>query len=130
MKLDGYRETYQFHTGKASEVARQLSFAGIALIWVFRNAPNALVAVPQQLVLPTKPFVIALALDLLQYLAGTIAWGTFVRHHEGAGTPADEELDASMYRNWPALAFFWGKMVAVLLAYYLVLQYLQIQLQL
>ena len=36
MKLSDYRETYYEFSGKASDVTRQLAFAGIAIVWIFK----------------------------------------------------------------------------------------------
>jgi hypothetical protein len=37
MKLKEYLETFYTFSEKTSNIARQLGFAGIALIWVFRG---------------------------------------------------------------------------------------------
>jgi len=37
-KLSDYWENFEEYTGKASDIARQLSFAGIALLWLLRNS--------------------------------------------------------------------------------------------
>jgi hypothetical protein len=36
MKLEKYLDTFYWFLGKTSDVARQLAFAAIAVIWVFR----------------------------------------------------------------------------------------------
>jgi len=37
MKLAQARGHYEYFSGKASDISRQLGFAGIALIWVFKT---------------------------------------------------------------------------------------------
>ena len=38
MKLSEYANVYAEFSGKASDVARQLAFAGLALVWLFRES--------------------------------------------------------------------------------------------
>ncbi len=48
MKLSDYRETYYEFSGKLSDVSRQLSFAGIALIWLFKLDSTPVPKVPDE----------------------------------------------------------------------------------
>ena len=83
MTLKDAREAYYTYTGNVSELARQLSFAGIGVIWVFRSkeAPSGFVWDPSLRWTATL-FVAALALDLLQYVYASLAWGVFHRQKE------------------------------------------------
>jgi hypothetical protein len=123
MTLEKYRETYYDLSAKASDIARQLSFAGIALIWVFRDGAPDPTSLPRVLLLPTTLLIAALACDLLQYIIGTAVWGAFARHQEKNGKKPDSALLAPGYFNWPALFFFWSKLVNVLAAYFLILRF-------
>lgn len=49
MQLKDTRESYQFFSGKASEIVRQLGFAGIAVIWVFKVTVGDRQIVPPEL---------------------------------------------------------------------------------
>ena len=40
-KLSEYKNDYYYFTGKLSEINRQIAFAGIALIWIFKNGENS-----------------------------------------------------------------------------------------
>ena len=62
-----------------------------------------------------------LALDLLQYVAGTVVWGAYNRWHDREGTDRDAEFLAPRWLNWPALAFFWLKLLGIVAAYVLLL---------
>ena len=117
MKLSDFRGDYYALSGKASDVARQLCFAGIALIWIFKPEKGGLLAVPVQLHTPAALFVVALAFDLLQYVLGSAIWGVFSRYHEWHGKKPDDLLEAPGYFNWPANFCFWGKLTLVLFAY-------------
>jgi len=124
MNINDYRETYYALSGKASDVCRQLAFAGIALIWIFKEDKGGPLAVPDALLLPAALFVIALALDLVQYVYGSLAWGAFSRYHEGRQISATAELSAPMYINWPTLFCFWLKLTLCIVSYALVLTHI------
>jgi hypothetical protein len=125
MNVTDYRETYYTLSGKASDISRQLSLAGIALIWIFKREKGGPLDVPGALLIPASLFIVALALDLLQYAIGTGIWGLYARYHENRDTAEDEELSAPIYFNWPALICFWLKIFFVVFAYFEVFQYIQ-----
>ncbi len=118
MNLKEYRKTYYELSGKASDIARQLAFAGIALIWVFKtqNADGAYV-LGRELLVSGALIIFALACDLLQYVAGTLIWGWYARYKEKQGVKPTALLRAPRYFTWPALGFFWAKIVLVVAAY-------------
>ena len=124
MNLADYRAAYYELSGKASDVARQLAFAGIALIWIFHpNGANP-IAVPALLVWPAALFICGLGFDLLQYMAGAFIWGAFQRYHEKRLGPENKKaLAAPAYFNWPGILFFWSKLLFVLAAYGMLLKY-------
>lgn len=125
MKLADYRSDYYAFSAKASEISRQLSFAGIALIWILR-AKSTEPTIPKELLLPAALFVVALALDLIQAIYSTFVWGVFSWYHEWRDKDPDRDLDAPSWFNWPALLFFWGKVLAVICAYVVALRYVWI----
>ena len=124
MKLKDAREFYYFHSGKTSDLVRQLALAGIAVIWLFKYEVIGVPKVPTQLLAPLVLIVLGLAFDLLQYAVATGIWGVFQRAKERAGVGEDAEFLAPPQLNWPALAFFWLKVVSICAAYYLLLQHL------
>ncbi len=124
MKVKDYRKDYQEFSGKLSDNARKLAFAGIAIIWIFKQEKEGTFILPGQLKLAMTMFVISLSLDLLQYIYQTILWGTFHRHYEKKLKSEDSELTASKYFNWPAIFFFWSKVIALVIGYILVLCFL------
>lgn len=120
MKLNEYRETYYEFSGKASDTARGLAFAGIAVVWVFRVDGSGDVAtmLPADLLRALGMLVAALALDLMQYVVAAAIWGSFSRLKETQlGKEYEGELSAPRYLNWPGLACFWGKLAALVSAY-------------
>lgn len=124
MKLSDYRNDYYFFSGKVSEIARQLGLAGLAVIWIFKIEKSGPLAVPSELYLPAKLFVVSLALDLLQYAVSTAIWGAFHRYHEWKEIKDDAELEAPSYFNWPSNCLFWGKLVLVLAGYLALYEYI------
>ncbi|WP_398494358.1 hypothetical protein [Variovorax sp.] len=124
MKLKDARDNYYYHSGKTSDLTRQLGLAGVAVVWLFKVDVKGVPTIPSELLLPLVLVVLCLALDLLQYACATAIWGVFNRFKESSGTAEDSDFDAPAQLNWPAIAFFWSKVVAVGVAYWFLLHYL------
>ena len=122
-KFKDYRADFYALSGKASDISRQLAFAGIAVVWIFKQQGNSVVSVPEGLLVPALLFVIALALDLLQYVVASITWGRFLILAERTDPEDDKVLEASSYANVPANILFMFKIASVLLGYFLVIRY-------
>lgn len=122
--LSDYLEDYQWFSAKASDVARQLNLAGIAVVWIFKAGGGSAPQIPKDLVLPLEIFSFALALDLLHYVAGAAIWGMFHRIHERRGYDPKKELRAPRQLNWLLLAFFWLKTSGVFVGYIFLIRYL------
>ena len=124
MELKEYLQAYYTYSEKASNITRQLGFAGIALIWVFRGTNTNELLVPHELILPGVFLILGLSCDLLQYVSGTLIWGLFHRMKEREGLEANDELKAPSWLNKPILFFFIAKMVAISVGYLLIFCYL------
>jgi hypothetical protein len=124
MKLKEYKEVYQEFSGKLSDNVRKLAFAGIAIVWIFKQEKEGTFILPYLLKLAMLMFVIALSFDLLQYVYQTLTWGIFYRHFEKKLPSEESELMASKYLNWPAIFFFWSKVIALAVGYVLILKFL------
>jgi len=125
VKLSDALDNYYVHSEKSSNIARNLGFAGIALIWVFKVEVDGEPSVPSGLLLPAFLLVLGLTLDFLQYVSASLLWGFFHRKKEKAGMAQDADVEASRYINWPALSFFWTKLVVIFTAYILILLFLR-----
>jgi len=68
--------------------------------------------------------VASLALDLLQYVSGAVAWGVYGRVKELLGTSAEANFKAPRWLNWPSNTAFFGKLICVAVAYYYLLRHL------
>lgn len=124
MKLSNFRDSYYHYTDKASEVARKLAFAGIAIVWLFRMGDGVDSRLPRPLLLPVLLFAVALALDLLHYVYGGVAWGIFCRSKEKKGHRGDSDLDAPRWMNCPTHGFFYAKIVSVVVGYVMMIAFL------
>lgn len=80
MNISEAWEHYYFYTGKISDIVRTSTFAGIAIIWIFRNSNKVgELQLDTQLVLAAVLFMVTLVLDLAQYCAGALKWHSFSR---------------------------------------------------
>lgn len=125
MRLSEYKQAYYEFSGKASDVARQLAFAGIIIVWIFKVEGSSGPALPKGLLFPTILLCFSLACDLLHYIVGTITWGVFHRVHEkrNPDLSKDPELAASRSLNWPLNVLFYLKLTGVILAYIMLLKF-------
>lgn len=124
MKLKDARELYYFYSGKTSDLVRQLGFAGIAVIWIFKYDVQGVPKIPQALLPPLILIVLGLALDLLQYAVATSIWGFFQRRKEVSGIAEDADFLAPKQFNWPTIGFFALKAASIIAAYVYLLRHL------
>jgi hypothetical protein len=117
VRLDDVKNAYETLSGIASQIIRQLSLAGIGLIWLFNVGTGAKPALPHALLQGALFIFLALFFDLLQYLVGTFTWFIYFRKKERAGTPEDEEFLAPAWINWPTWFLFIVKAACMLVAY-------------
>lgn len=126
MKLSNYRETYYFFSGKASDVARQLALAGVALVWIFKTSNGPTPKIPGELILPAGLLVLTLAFDLFQYITATAIWGFFQWYEERKLNDIndDPELSSHPCLKWPQNTFFILKLFTISLAYVFLFGYI------
>jgi len=124
MKLSEYKQDYYTFTGKLSDINRQIAFAGIALIWIFKRNDVENVVICHQLVLPAILLAIALGADISQYIYQSITWAIFYRYHEKRTDNDDAEVSAPSILNYPSWMFFIIKVALVLIAYLFIIDFL------
>lgn len=128
MKLSEFRKDKDTLTGKASDVSRQLAYAGIAVVWIFKQTENGVSSVPKEFLLPIFLFAASLAADLMQYVYAGIAVSIFHRRKELSKNRVDEKSDpevkAPKQINWATWFLYGLKIVCVMVGYVLLLQYL------
>src|SRR5438105_11693077 len=115
-------ENYYYFTGKASDVIRRLGLAAVGVVWVFKKDLQGQPTLPILLFSAAQWAVVSLALDLLQYLYGSAAWGILHGFEERHNR---KEFKAPRPINWMTLLLFWSKSFAMLLAYFRLLTYLR-----
>jgi len=116
MTLKEAREIYYKASGTLSEVTRQLSLAGVAVIWIFKagEANAAGIKFEGAIRWSLMLFIWALAFDLLHYAYKSAAWGILHRLKEKQKA---DPFDAPDAINWSTLVFFWGKVALTSAAY-------------
>jgi hypothetical protein len=126
MKLQDYRETYYEFSSTASEVARKLSFAGIALIWLFKIESLPIPKIPHELILPTGLLALSLSFDLLQYILASAIWGIFQWYQEKKlkSISDNPDLAAPSILKLPQFFLFWSKLFLAMAAYILIVKYI------
>jgi hypothetical protein len=106
MKLEEARDAYYESTDKTSELARTLSFSGIAVAWVIRIGEAGSIGYNPILNWVFIAYVLALTVDLLQYVTKALTWGIFNHLMHRRGVKLDDEVDPPRWFN-NAPIFFW-----------------------
>jgi len=123
MKLSDIWSEEEAYTKAASDLARQLDFAGIAIIWVFKVEQQGAIHLDRELMLAALLFAGSLACDLLQYIAGIAVFRTIGNRRERLHGPA-RDAEYPSWVLWPIDTFFWIKLVTVLIGYVVLAHYL------
>lgn len=123
MKLKEAREFYYERSAKVSDLTRQLAFAGIAVVWVYKVGPESHPSVAPDFLPPLILFATALLFDFLQAIWGAGAWGIFSRIREKTyGSSTEAEIgDAPDAINWISVFFFWLKVAIILSGFVLLI---------
>ena len=128
MKIQELLNTSYEASNKTSELSRQLAFAGIAIIWIFRvGTQSGEVRFPEELLAPLYCFAAGLALDLGQYVYKTIAWTALNHYYWQKHKNNETNVEVSGYFNALTHAFFWGKVGLVAFGYIQLLGYIKMQ---
>jgi hypothetical protein len=117
MKLEDARGAYESLSGKASDIVRQISLAGVGLIWVFKSSTGTTFSLDPVLLKAALFIFLALLFDFLQYVLGTTIWFIYYRYKERKNTTEAAEFLAPPQLNWPMWALFYLKAAMMLVAY-------------
>jgi hypothetical protein len=117
MKIEDARGAYEALSGKTSDIVRQISLAGVGLIWIFKTGTGASLSLESPLLKAALFIFLSLLFDFLQYLLGTTIWFAYFRHKEKQGTKEDDEFLAPAQLNWPTWGLFYLKSAMMLVAY-------------
>ena len=134
MNLAECRKAEDHYSGKASDIARSLAFARIAVVWIFKADSGGQKVVPFTLAWPTLLIVAGLVIDLGQYVFGATYWGWFVRRKErelvvNPGTDGERFDEERQFTNplWSIRVMdclFYAKIACVAIAYLLLFAFL------
>ena len=120
MKIQEYRDAFYVFSGKVSDITRQLAFAGIAVIWLFKKDVSGIPKIDEALVLPGLLIVISLSCDLLQYSVGALIWRCVYRYKEKAGVSEDVDVKHSSSLELPIYCFFVIKVCSLIASFALI----------
>lgn len=128
MKLSEIRDAYEVISGKLSDINRQLAFAGIGIIWIFRVSGSDEISssVPKELLWPLIFLVVSLFLDVMQYFISTIIWyGVYCKNRKKNKSVDDEKIRVNEKEWWniPSWICFILKLVALIPSYILMFLY-------
>jgi len=114
-------DAVDYNSQKVSDIIRQMSFAGIAIIWLFtlNGGKPANVKIDQQLILPAVLFMITFLLDFLQFTIDTVIFQIYdmIKIPENSKVPV-----------WQGWICFTLKAIAIIWAYWIIIMYLKSQL--
>jgi hypothetical protein len=121
--LDEARSRYSAASAKASDVARQLAFAGVAIVWLFNGTAlgDYGLRLASDLRWPGALLVLSLLLDFLHAAYQAALWGVVHRTNEKAGKTRN--IDVSVFALWPVVGLFWAKLVLLGAGYVLLASY-------
>lgn len=118
MKLSEIREAYEELSGLLSKFNRQLAFAGIGIIWLFRTTDTSgATSIDNGLLPPVMCLVISFGFDIFQYFWQSYTWYIyywFKRHQDIA---EDDDVNEPEWPNVIAWLMFTIKVAAVIAAY-------------
>ena len=130
MNLKECRETYYEYSKKASEVVRQFGLAGLAFIWILKEDTQGKIIVPADSIPAGFLIIVSLGFDLLHCIIPTAIWGILARRKEIQGFQNEDDFKVPIILNWPANFCFWGKIITMLWAYYILLSFVFSKLEL
>lgn len=122
--LKEFRDYHYNYSKQASVLSRQLAYAGIAVIWVFKSGTEGQLSVPHELFCPGAFFIVALGFDLLQCVTGSAIWSAFYNRHFKRLKNDEAEIIAPRWLKYPIYILYFLKISAVLMGYLFLLKYL------
>lgn len=128
MKLSEIRKAYEVISGKLSDVNRQLAFAGIGIIWIFKISNDGGTTIPNELLDPILLLVLSLGFDLMQYIFQTIIWYGYYIIKKKENSDEEREVNEPEWFNIICWALFGLKVISLITAYGLLFSYLWKQL--
>ena len=129
LSLSGFLDLARFFSTQASAANRSLALGGIAIIWLFKK-PEKGPIVAGLLNLPLFFLALSLALDLLQYFIGGVAWNWFYERkyrqweEKQFDTAFAKDIEAPNYISRPITWLFYLKIISMGTAYFFIIRHL------
>jgi hypothetical protein len=121
LNIEVLHARYSDASRKASEILRQLGFAGIAIVWFFGGGEvtgGGEINVNPALLVPGAFIIVALLFDFLQAAYNTALWGIMGWYFEQRKQQRTD-IDYPGKLLWPPVVFMWAKLVCIGVAYVL-----------
>lgn len=129
MTLKEIREDYVRYSTNVSELSRNLSYAGIGVVWIFKQTVTGraikttfMNSIPDELRWPLLLFVAVLILDLFQYVLQTAIWYPYyTKNKELHKNEREDDVNLQEPEIYNILPWgFWiFKLIVVVVAYIL-----------
>jgi hypothetical protein len=117
MKLNDYKTDYEGASRQLGDINRNLIYTGFGLIWLFGGKGQVLL----DYFWPTVFLLFGASFDLIQYFVSTLTWFfEFKRIEKLNPNDYTTEYQHKEELTYPIWAFFWLKIVFVILAYFLI----------
>lgn len=130
MGLSDFPAQMRFYSIQASANVRNLVLAGIAIIWIFKRPEAGKPIIPGLLNTELFGLGLALALDFLQYVWGSVSWRVYywnqcriAKKRQATQPDYGRDISASGFVSIPIDILFYGKIVVMAFAYYGILKY-------
>ena len=118
MKLSEIREAYEELSGSLSKFNRQLAFAGIGIVWLFRTTDSSnSTSIDSGMLTPILCFIISFAFDILQYFWQAYVWYIYYWYKRCKDAHEDDEMNEPEWPNVIAWCVFTVKVCALIAAY-------------
>ena len=124
MKLKEIRNDYERYSTKVSDINRQLIFAGIAIVWLFRVSNyEGNTVFPIELHPTLFFFILSFGADILQYFSQSVIWFVyycFQKYNTKTSKNKDVEDCIVKEPEWPNIIpwLFWLlKVICSIIAY-------------
>src|SRR5258708_6446729 len=108
------QDEFAYSTARAGEITRQLGLAGLAAVWLFHASVPQL-AIPERFRCAVILIIVALFIDGIQYLVGTVMWGGLVLTK--GNLTGDEPAANHKGIVWVLVVFVIVKILLMILAY-------------
>ena len=124
MKLKEIRNDYERYSTKVSDINRQLIFAGIAIVWLFRVSNNdGNTILPIELHPTLFFFILSFSADILQYFSQSLIWFLYYWIEKcTTKTSKNKDVEDIIVKEpeWPNLipwGFWIAKVIFTVIAY-------------